>query len=203
MLCHGAIKGPAKQDRRWRSRIENGRIRGGDTARSIFERGLALYHKCNDRWGEALSSFHLGILESNLQHNDIALGLFEQSYKQFHALGDIFFMSRLSLFLGYLHLDLDHQEQACSFFEENLRLDSELKFWAGIAEALRDLGKWHRHQGGTIKRRTSMMNKAGLCAGSMGWRRLLPDRVYALQKPNSIKKPRRFLTARLNLKSKI
>jgi tetratricopeptide (TPR) repeat protein len=121
--------------------------RGGKKARVLFERGRSLYQKWNNPWGVALSSFHLGILESNLQHNDIALSLFEQSYEQFQSLGDIFFMGRVSLFLGYLHFDLDQQDRARRFFEEHLKLDSELKFWNGMAEALRDLGKWHRHQG--------------------------------------------------------
>lgn len=121
--------------------------KGSERARLLFERGLALYQKGNDPWGVALSSFHLGVLESNLRNYNIALSLFEQSYEQFQSLGDIFFLGRVCLFLGYLHFDLDHQDQARRFFEQHLKFDSEIKFWNGMAEALRDLGKWHRHQG--------------------------------------------------------
>jgi non-specific serine/threonine protein kinase len=124
--------------------------KGSEKARPLFERGLELYLKWEDLWGVALSIFHLGILESSLQHNDVAEILFEQSYEQFQSLGDIFFMGRVSLFLGYLHFDLDHQDLARRFFEEHLKIDSDLKFWNGMAEALRDLGKWHHHQGDLI-----------------------------------------------------
>ncbi len=119
-----------------------------ETAREMFTHGLELYKKWDNLWGVALSSFHLGILESELKHNDLSLSLFEQSYKKFQELGDLFFMGRLSLFLGYLYFDLDDPDQSRKYFEEHLQIDSKLKFWAGIAEALRDLGRWHQKYGG-------------------------------------------------------
>lgn len=122
---------------------------GAEKAGAMFARGLELYEKWNDSWGIALSLFHLGILESNLQHQDRAITILEQSYNRFLALGDVFFMGRVALFLGHLYLDREYQELARKYFEEHLRLDTELKFWNGIAEALRDLGKWHHQQGNT------------------------------------------------------
>lgn len=118
-----------------------------ETARDMFTHGLELYKKWENTWGMALSSFHLGILESTQSHNDLALSFFEQSHERFQELGDIFFMARLSLFLGYLYFNLDDSDKSRFFFEEHLQLDSKLKFWSGIAEALRNLGKWHQKYG--------------------------------------------------------
>jgi hypothetical protein len=87
-------------------------------------------------------------LEGNLGHNGTALILLEQSYEQFQTLGDIFFIGRASLFMGSLYFDLEEQDQSYRFFEEHLRVDSELKFWFGIAEALRDLGQMAPPPGG-------------------------------------------------------
>jgi non-specific serine/threonine protein kinase len=120
---------------------------GKEQARAMFQQGLELYTKCEDAWGMALTSFHLGILESELRQNDPARSLFEQSYKAFQKLGDIFFLGRVSLFLGYLYFDLEDRDQSRFYFEEHLRFDSSLKFWNGYAEALRDLGKWHDKYG--------------------------------------------------------
>jgi tetratricopeptide (TPR) repeat protein len=120
---------------------------GKERARPIFQQGLDLYTSVNDTWGMALSIFHKGILENELRNNDLAFSLFEQSYEKFEELGDVFFMGRVSLFLGYLYFDLEDRGKSHHFFEEHLRLDSSLKFWNGIAEALRDLGKWHEKYG--------------------------------------------------------
>lgn len=50
--------------------------------------------------------------------------------------------------MGSLYFDLEEQDQSYRFFEEHLRVDSELKFWFGIAEALRDLGQMAPPPGG-------------------------------------------------------
>lgn len=120
---------------------------GKEQARSMFQQGLELYTKCGNPWGEALTSFHLGILVSELRQNDLARSLFEQSYETFQKLGDVFFLGRVSLFLGYLYFDLEDQDRSRYYFEEHLRFDSSLRFWNGYAEALRDLGKWHDKYG--------------------------------------------------------
>ena len=73
-------------------------------ARSMLEDGLALYLKIGDNQGEALSKFHLGILESDLGHIEAAISHYEQSLAMFQNSGDLFFIARVSLFLGYEYL---------------------------------------------------------------------------------------------------
>lgn len=116
-------------------------------AKSIFEHSLGLNQKWKDERGVALSTFHLGILESELNHDDIALSLLEQGLALFRQFGDLFFISRVSIFLGYLFLKQGNYEKARRFFEEHIRIDTQLQFWDGIAEGWRDLGNLHRQQG--------------------------------------------------------
>ncbi len=118
-----------------------------EETRSILEQGLELNQKWGDERGVALSTFHLGILESDLDHADAALSLLEKSLALFRQFGDLFFISRVSLFLGYLFLKQGDYEKTSRFFEDHLRLDMELQFWDGIADGWRDLGNLHRQQG--------------------------------------------------------
>lgn len=116
-------------------------------AEPLFKRGLELYQKWENQSGVALSTFHLGVVESQLNHDDVALSLLEKSLSLFRQLGDLFFTARVSLFLGYLFLKQGNYDKARLFFEEHLRIDKELQFWDGIADGLRDLGNLYSYQG--------------------------------------------------------
>ena len=118
-----------------------------NTTRSILEEGLEINQKWGNERGVALSTFHLGILENDLNHADTALFLLEKSLALFRQFGDLFFISRVSLFLGYLFLKQENYDKALHFFEEHLRIDTEIQFWDGIAEGWRDIGNLHRQQG--------------------------------------------------------
>ncbi len=120
-------------------------------AKSIFEHSLGLNQNWENERGIALSTFHLGILESELNHDDMAFSLLEQSLGMFRKFGDLFFIARVSLFLGNLFLKQKNYDKARRFFEEHIRIDTELQFWDGIAEGWRDLGNLHRQQGGLEK----------------------------------------------------
>lgn len=122
-------------------------VEDANTTRSILEEGLELNQKWGDERGVALSTFHLGILENDLNHADTALSLLEKSLALFRQFGDLFFTARVSLFLGYLFLKQGDFEKARVFFEEHLRIDTEIQFWDGIAEGWRDLGNLNRQQG--------------------------------------------------------
>lgn len=116
-------------------------------ARPMLEDSLALNKRCNDEWGIALSTFHLGILESNSGHAGLALALLEKSLDKFSRFGDLFFVSRVSIFLGYLFLEQGQYERTRQLFEQHLEIDTQLKFWDGMAEGYRDLGHLSRKQG--------------------------------------------------------
>ncbi|MFZ5904512.1 MAG: tetratricopeptide repeat protein [Chloroflexota bacterium] len=121
------------------------------SAKSMFERSLALNQKWGDQKSAALSAFHLGIVESDLNNAETAFSLFQKSLSLFEKFGDLFFISRVSLFLGYLFMKQGNYEQAQGCFERHLRLDTEIQFWDGIAEGWRDLGNLHRKQGNLEK----------------------------------------------------
>ncbi len=116
-------------------------------ARPLLERSLALNKKCKDEWGIALSTFHVGILESHSTHYDLARTLLEESLAKFQQFGDLFFVSRVSIFLGYLFLEQGQYERTRQLFEQHLEIDTQLQFWDGIAEGYRDLGNLSRTQG--------------------------------------------------------
>jgi tetratricopeptide (TPR) repeat protein len=117
-------------------------------AKALLEQSLALNRQCEDDWGITLSTFHLGILESNLEHHeDAALSLLEESLARFRQFGDLFFVSRVSVFLGYVFLDREEYDMARQFFEQHVEIDTKLRFWDGMAEGWRDLGNLYRKQG--------------------------------------------------------
>ncbi len=118
-----------------------------NTTRSILEEGLEINQKWGNERGVALSTFHLGILENDLNRADTALSLLEKSLALFRQFGDLFFISRVSIFLGYLFLKQGDYDKARYFFEEHLRIDTEIQFWDGIADGWRNLGNLHRQQG--------------------------------------------------------
>jgi predicted ATPase/DNA-binding XRE family transcriptional regulator len=118
-----------------------------DKARALLTRGLELYQKWNDQRGIALSMFHLGVLEGELQHEDVAILHLEKSLALFRQFGDLFFIARVSLFVGHLYLNLGNYDKARLHFEEHLRIDQELQFWDGIADGWRDLGNLYHYQG--------------------------------------------------------
>lgn len=129
----------------WLGLLEIGQDK--EAARPLLEQSLELNRQCGDEWGAALSTFHLGILESNSGQPRLARSLLEQSLNAFERFGDLFFISRVSIFLGYLHLNLEEFDQARQYFERHIELDTQLHFWDGIAEGWRDLGNLFRTQG--------------------------------------------------------
>ncbi|MFZ5884210.1 MAG: helix-turn-helix domain-containing protein [Chloroflexota bacterium] len=129
----------------WLGLLEIGQNR--EAARPLLEQSLELNRQCGDEWGAALSTFHLGILESNSGQPRLARSMLEESLAAFERFGDLFFISRVSIFLGYLFLEQEEFEQARQCFERHLELDTQLHFWDGIAEGWRDLGNLFRAQG--------------------------------------------------------
>jgi predicted ATPase/transcriptional regulator with XRE-family HTH domain/predicted negative regulator of RcsB-dependent stress response len=116
-------------------------------AKSLLERGLELHKKLDDRQGIALTTFHLGILELEMDHKELALHILKQSLALFQQSGDQFFTGRVSIYLGYLFMKQEKYDQALHFFEQQLRIDTELQFWDGIANGWFHLGDLYR-QGG-------------------------------------------------------
>jgi predicted ATPase len=129
----------------WLGLLEIGQNK--EAARPLLEQSLELNRQCGNEWGATLSTFHLGILESNSGRPDLARSLLEQSLAAFERFGDLFFISRVSIFLGYLFLDQENFETARQYFEQHRLLDAQLQFWDGIAEAWRDLGNLSRALG--------------------------------------------------------
>ena len=124
-------------------------IRSGgeiEQAKSLFQRGLELYQKWGTRSGMALSTFHMGLVESDLRHDETALSLLQKSLSMYRQLGDLFFLARVSITLGRLFLKQGKYDKAQLLFEDQLRIDKELQFWNGIAEGLGDLGNLCRYQ---------------------------------------------------------
>ncbi len=66
--------------------------------------------------------------------------IFEKKLAIFKELGDRFFISRVSSFLECLLMDEAKYKEAGTWVEEHNRIDTELKFWDGIAEGWCDLG---------------------------------------------------------------
>jgi len=122
---------------------------GNDNAKAkeFFERGLEINQRKGDQKGEALSIFHLGILENHIHQYDKALTLLEKSLALFEKFGDLFFIARTSLFLGYLFLDQENYDKARFYFEQHLEIDAKIQFWDGIAEGWRDLGILYKQMG--------------------------------------------------------
>jgi tetratricopeptide (TPR) repeat protein len=118
-----------------------------DKAASLFQDGLTLSQKWSDPGGVALSTFHLGIVESDRNHPETALFLLEQSLAKFQQLGDMFFVSRAAAFIGSLYLRQGRYDQARLFFEMHLKIDQEMQFWDGISDGFLDLGNLYRHKG--------------------------------------------------------
>ena len=131
----------------WLGLVLNFSDRDSIQAKSLFERARALYRKQENENGIALSTFHLGITEIDLNNDAVALQLLEQSLKIFRQLGDLLFIARVSIFLGYLYLKQEDYEKAYMFFKQHLEIDTELQFWDGIASGWFNLGNLYRQQG--------------------------------------------------------
>jgi len=117
-----------------------------NAAEAMLKQSLELFRK----WGnprEALSIFHLGILESDRHQDGLAMDYFEHSLASFRQMGDLFFIARVSNYLGREYLKRGDFDNARHFLEQHLTLDRELQFWDGIASALNDLGGFYRHLG--------------------------------------------------------
>jgi predicted ATPase len=115
-------------------------------AENYLQHSRELFQKClNPR--EALSIFHLGILESDRGHYPEARAYFEQSLELFQRIGDLFFIARVSTYLGELFRKLGDLEMSRRCFEQHLTIDLQLQFWDGISDALNSLGNITRQQG--------------------------------------------------------
>ena len=109
-------------------------------AKALIESGLELYQKIGDQFGVALSTFHLGIVQSHQHNLEMAVALFEQSIYQFRQFGDLFFIARVSNFLGQTYQKLDDLTRALFFYQQSLHFDTEVQFWNGIIEGWFDIG---------------------------------------------------------------
>lgn len=118
-----------------------------EKAKTLFNKGYELYENNHHVWGQALSTFHLGIVEDTFKHSDEALHLLQKGLVMFQELKDLFFISRTSLFLGYLYLDKEDYDKAREYFEKHLQIDTELQFWDGIAEGWRNIGVLYKKEG--------------------------------------------------------
>jgi predicted ATPase len=121
--------------------------RNTDQARSLIQQALELYQKWEIKPGVALTTFNLGIVEIQSDHDDLALSLLEESLTLSRQSGDLIFIARICRYVGNLYLKQGKYEQAHQFFEEHLRIDTELQFWDGIGHAYGELGNLYRYQG--------------------------------------------------------
>lgn len=121
--------------------------RDPDTARAMFTRSLEISTRWHSKHEAAISTFHLGLCESQQNNTAAALSLLEESRAQFQQCGDLFFMARSALFIGYVYMGMGEYDQARHYMEEHLRLDTQIQFWDGIAEGWRDLGNLYWRQG--------------------------------------------------------
>jgi predicted ATPase/transcriptional regulator with XRE-family HTH domain len=104
-------------------------------ASSLIEQGLAIYQKSGDKWGIALTTFMLGIVD-----DDLALSRFQLSLNLFEQLGDLWGIGRVSQNLGQLYLKMGDYQQARRYFEQHLKIDIRLRFSRGTVIALGNLG---------------------------------------------------------------
>jgi predicted ATPase/transcriptional regulator with XRE-family HTH domain len=104
-------------------------------AKELIERGNQLFSKWNDRFGIALSIFHLGIVERELGNQQLACSLLENSLAYFECDGDLFFIARVAVNLGFLHLREGNFSKAEAFFMQHQAIDQQLLFWNGIADS--------------------------------------------------------------------
>lgn len=131
----------------WMSLLTNYHDNNSQLAVTLVKRGLDLYKKWEDQRGIALSTFHLGIFEGDLDHDDLALTYLEQSLELFQQFGDLFFISRVSIYLGYLYLKHADYDKALFYMEKHLAIDIQLNFWDGIADGWRNIGYLYRQRG--------------------------------------------------------
>ncbi len=123
------------------------RYNDGDlkAAASYFEQSFALYQRCNDQWGMALSRFGLGCVAYDESQDDSARAWLKQSLAWFQELGDLWGVGRSSQMLGQLYLKQGLYEEARKYFEQNLRADEGF-FKGGTIIALNNLGYLYHHQ---------------------------------------------------------
>jgi predicted ATPase/transcriptional regulator with XRE-family HTH domain len=133
------------------------------TAQTYFARSLELHEKCHDPAGAALSTFHLGIVALDLDDYVAARSHLETSLARFRQFGDLFFTSRVSIYLGYLSLRQGNLSAARHFFEQNQRIDTELRFWDGMAESWRNLGYVYREEGRYQSASQCFENSVSIC----------------------------------------
>jgi predicted ATPase/transcriptional regulator with XRE-family HTH domain len=113
----------------------------------IFERGFELHQRWNNAWGMALSTFHLGIAESHMDHYDAGLTLLEKSLSMFEELGDAFFVAKVSHYLAELFKKQGDYGKAEYFLAQQLRIDSEVHYWDSISDGWQALGNLYRFRG--------------------------------------------------------
>jgi predicted ATPase/transcriptional regulator with XRE-family HTH domain len=104
-------------------------------ASSLIEQGLAIYQKSGDKWGIALTTFMLGMVD-----DDLALSRFQLSLNLFEQLGDLWGIGRVSQNLGQLYLKMGDYQLARRYFEQHLEIDIKLRFSRGTVIALGNLG---------------------------------------------------------------
>lgn len=105
-----------------------------EAAKSLFAGALEISETFQSPWVFALSTFHLGIAAIFAQDYSAALVHLEQSLALFRRLGDLFFIARVQAFLGQLFIAQEMYDRALTYIEEQLRIDSEINHWDGIAD---------------------------------------------------------------------
>ena len=130
----------------WLGIVAHYGYRDTGAAESYIKHSRELFQKW-DNPREALSIFHLGILESDRENFQDARTYLEQSLALFRQMGNIFFIARVSTYLGELFLKQGDFTTARQCFEQHLMLDRQLQFWNGIVDALNSLGVLSRQQG--------------------------------------------------------
>lgn len=112
-------------------------------AKQQIEEGLTLFQKWDNRWGNALSRFHLGIMEISNKQFKASIELLEESLAEFNDLGDLFFIARVSSYLGEAFFAKGDLDKAKISLKKCLSIDQAIKFWNGITDDWCDLGRLH------------------------------------------------------------
>jgi non-specific serine/threonine protein kinase len=116
--------------------------RQGDhqTARSLFEEGLAIQQQLGDRPGIAASLHSLGLVAYHRGEIEAARSLYEEGLTIRRESGDRWGIAASFHSLGNIAYDQGDHEAARSLYEEGLAIRRELGDHSGVAASLNDLG---------------------------------------------------------------
>ncbi len=169
-------------------------------AKALFERSLQLHEKWDEPVGARVSTFHLGMAEYFLQNDAAAQARLESSLARFRQVGDLFFAARVLTVLGHLYLRRRNSKQARVLFEQQLRMDTDLQNWDGVADGWLNLGYVWRQEGRYQQASQCFENSVGICVehGLDKYEAFYTSGLLALYCNNYALAARRF-THQLNL----